>query len=456
MKRIILSILFLLIFITTQAKTIYASAPEFITLIYPVRSRAFWADRKITSLDNIFTELKQKNFPSTWLIQYDPLKDTELVSKIKKDCPKCELGLFLEVSEDLATDSNVSYTLGEGHWYRPDKIFLSGYSLSDRVSLLDKDFETFKNIFGFYPKSVGVWYLDPFSQKYIAEKYGVTGVVSVADQYDTDGQRYWGRPWGVPYYSQKYSTQAEANNLNNKSNVVQLQWAQRHPTQGFGVGPKFSQFSLQANDYINNKKDTNFFKSLLAMYLSNPKNPFGQATIGLEVGQELSAFFPEHVNQLNYIKTLPVKVVTESEFSNWYRKTYPELSPKTEITDGKTTWVNTPTQRTSELDTRNYNCFIISKDILEKDTDTFIDREVGKKCDDPSNLELKIKLKLLSEQLQKPLAIFKWSTIDGAKIAGIQTGKETIFALWLGRGVGNFHFPFQTLSKFKTLGPNGI
>lgn len=440
-KKILISLTFLLLLFPPE---VAASENKFITLIYPVRSRDLWQNKSLSHLDTIFKQLRVRKLTSTWLLQYDALKDKELVNRIK-NCPQCEFGLFLEVSEDLATDSNVSYILGDGHWYRPDKIFLSGYSLSDRVQLLETQFKKFKKTFGNYPKSVGVWYLDPFSQNFMEKNYGVTGVVSVADQFDTDGQRYWGKPWGTPYYSQKYSTQAPANSLENKSSVVQLQWAQRHPTDAWGSGPKFSQFSLQANDYINNKKDTEYFKNLADLYLEST----GQITIGLEVGQELLGFWEEHLRQLDYVAHF--KTLTQSEFSAWYKKTYPILSPETRVSDGKTTWINTPLQRTSKLDTRNYNCVIVSKDILEKDKDIFINREVGKKCDNASNLDLKIKLKLLTEQLQKPLSVFKWSTINGGKIIGLQTGKETIFAFWAGRGVQNFHFPFQTLSKFKDL-----
>lgn len=441
-KKILISLTFLLLFFPPE---VVASENKFITLIYPVRSRELWQDKNLSKLTNIFYELKKRKLKSTWLLQYDTLEDKQLVNKIKQGCSKCEFGLFLEVSENLATDSNVSYVLGDGHWYRPDKIFLSGYSLSDRVQLLETQFEKFKKTFGSYPKSVGVWYLDPFSQNFVEKKYGVKSVVSVADQYDTDGQRYWGRPWGVAYYSQKYSTQAPANSLKNKSGVVQLQWAQRHPSDAFGSGPKFSQFSLQANDYINNKKDTEYFKNLADLYLEST----GQITIGLEVGQELLGFWDEHLRQLDYVANF--KNLTQSEYSAWYQKTYPMLSPETRVSDGKTSWINTSLQRTSKLDTRNYDCVIVSKDILEKDKDTFIDREVGKSCGDDTNLDLKIHLKLLSETFQKPLAIIKWSTINGSKIIGVQTGKETLFAFWAGRGVQSFHFPFQTLAKFKSL-----
>jgi hypothetical protein len=293
----------------------------------------------LEKIDATLVNLRQKGLPSTWLFQYDALVDNELISKIKNDCRRCEFGLFLEVSENLATNADVSYTIGQGHWYRPDKIFLSGYSLHNRQKLIKEQFEQYKKIFGRYPVSVGAWYVDPFSLKYIVDQYGVTSYVSVADQFDTDGQRYWGKPWGVPFYPQKYSTLVPANSLENKLDIVQIQWAQRHPTDSYGKGPHFSQFSLQANDYINNGKNTDYFKSLIDQYVFNNQNPFGQITVGLEAGQELFSFESEHVKQIDYIKNISdegkVKVLTMSQFSAWYKQFFPKLSPSMVISDEK-------------------------------------------------------------------------------------------------------------------------
>ncbi len=461
--KVLLFLFFSLFLFISPAKV--SATDKFINLVYPVRSRDLWQENKLSHLDNAFKELRDRKLKSTWLLQYDTLKDTDLINKVEKDCPKCELGLFLEVSEVLATDANVSFKIGEGHWYRPDKIFLSGYSLLEREKLIDKQFEKFKAIFGHYPISVGVWYIDPFSLNYLVDKYNVSGFVSVADQYDTDGQRYWGKPFGSPYYPQKLNALAPANSLDNKLNIVGIQWAQRHPTDSLGVGPHFSQFSLQANDYKNNKKDTAYFENLADLYLDNPNNPSPQITVGLEVGQELQVFWDEHLKQLDYIvKKEGTTVLTMSEFSSWYKETIPGVSPKNSITDGTTTWVNNPCFRAAykngkPFDIRSYDDSNVSPDVFGPDADHFIDREIIEvskipNCSTNFNTRvygLKIMMKLMSEKLLQPLLILKWSNINGSKVIGLQLGKEQIFGYWAGKGIGTYHFPFQTLSKFRSV-----
>ena len=164
---------------------------NFLTLIYPVRGRDLWPSHDLKQVD-------VPSFPSTFLLQYDALTDKDLVKKLRL-CKDCEFGIFYEVSEKLATDTLTPYILGSGHWSRPDKIFLSGYSLLQRMRMIDFVAKTFNDIFGYYPKTVGAWYLDSFSLNYLVNKYGVSGYISVADQYDTDAQRYWGKPWELRF-----------------------------------------------------------------------------------------------------------------------------------------------------------------------------------------------------------------------------------------------------------------
>ena len=420
---------------------------NFLTLVYPVRGRDLWVNH----------ELEQINLPSlpaTFLLQYDALTDRNLVKKLKS-CQICEFGIFSEVSEKLATDSLTPYILGDGHWSRPDKIFLSGYSLLRRQRMIDLEEKVFREAFGYFPKTVGAWYLDSFSLNYLVDKYKVSGYVSVADQYDTDAQRDWGKPWGTPFYPKKYNSLAEANSLKNKLNLVEIQWAQRHPTDGFCPGVPCSQNSLQANDYINNNKATDYFEKILTYYL-NPNNPFNQITIGLEVGQELFNFESEHLKQLEILKTKNIEPVTVSQFTDWYKKNYPNLSPKMVITDGVTTWENTPHFRRGEqngkiIDFRNYDQAAIFKDTFTIDKDKFLNREV---VDKKTNIDVNflIKKEIFLEKIKEVLSFFRFSIIDGQKIMGFKISPTTLIGFSGKKGFGSYEFPFQTLAQFQSLG----
>lgn len=450
---------------------------RFVNLVYPVRGRNLWVENDLKRVDDLMTSLKNYDYPATFLFQYDALNDRDLTLKFKKKCGKCEYGLFLEVSEELATGARVPYKLGDGTWYRADKVFLSGYSLLQRERLIDKAFQKFQEKFGVYPKTIGVWYIDPYSLDYVVNKYHVTSYVSVADQFDTDGHRDWGKPWGVPFYPTKTNILANAGTVENKLDVVELQWAPKMPTEGFGKGVQFSQASDQANDYINNGHDTGYFKRVINTYLNN-SNPFGQIIVGLEVGQELAMFSVEHDRQLAVVKELGVKVTTVNDFSNWYRQEYPDISPVTKISDADTTWTNERCYREGRnavgvFDLRVYRDNLDSLDMVRQDSNKFLDREipaqvdgirkyhpelideVGIFCEEKNSREAEIKGEIfwnrLIEGVRDRLAIFKTSVIAGRKVIGIQTGPTTILGWWNGLGVGSYSLPFQTLVRFKSL-----
>lgn len=420
---------------------------NFLTLIYPVRGRDLWVGHDLKQVD-------VPELPSSFLLQYDALTDIGLVKKLKT-CQKCEFGIFYEVSEKLATDTLTPYILGDGHWSRPDKIFLSGYTLLQRERMINLVAKKFKEIFGYFPKTVGAWYLDPYSLNYLVTNYSITGYITVADQYDTDAQRYWGKPWGTAFYPQKYNSLAPANKLDNKLDILEIQWAQRHPTDGFCPGVPCSQNSLQANDYINNKRDTSYFEKILSFYL-NPNNPFNQITIGMEVGQELTSFKSEHAKQLEILKSMDLEIVTVSQFTDWYRRTYPNFSPKMVVKDEYTTWENTPNfrkawQNNNLVDIKNYENVSVFKDTFSVDKDKFLSREVVNETKG-TNVNIEIKMERLKEYIIEKLSFFRYSIIDDQKVIGIQTGPTTLLGFWGGKGFGEYEFQFQTLAQFKSFG----
>lgn len=478
---------------------------RYVNLVYPVRGRNLWVDDNLSQVDILKEKLAKDKFPATFLLQYDALKDRLLIPRIKENCYRCEFGIFLEVSEELATDSRVPYLMGEGQWYRSDKVFLSGYSLLERERMIDMAFEKFREKFGGRPKTIGVWYIDPYSLNYIVHKYGVTGYVSVADQFDTDGHRDWGKPWGVPFYPSKTNIIANANTSDNKLDVVELQWAPKDPTEGFGNGVRYSQASPQANDYINNGFGTQYFEKILDRYL-NSSNEFGQIIVGLEMGQELAVFSGEHDKQLAILQSMAdnqkVKLTTVSEFSDWYKKRYPSLSPITTIADETTKWINTPCYRAGVrirkigdqdevFDLRPFSSSQVAEDFTRADKSKFLYREVpavidgvinnrqgvlakgeekfrgenlmigdrvwdfivncGEKTGIYPGLNWSVDLAKWGEQARGLTSVVVTSIIDGKRVVGVRINPTTVFGWWNGRGVGVYEFPFQSLVRFKSI-----
>jgi hypothetical protein len=349
---------------------------RYLTLVNPVRGRNLWTDKSLVPLTQQYGAIKERDFSATWLLQYDALKDGELVGEIEKFNSSQELGLFLEISEKLALEARVTYTPGFD-WANPRVLFLSGYARAERRRLLDHLFEEFKAEFGYFPEVIGAWWIDSYSLDYLKQKYNIKSALIVADQQTTDRYGVWGQWWGVSYYPAKKNILVPATSKINKQDVVIIQWAQRHPDLAHGEGPAFSNYSLQANDYTSLGKDTRFFEELVDIY-SDCVNPISQVTVGLETGIESASFLEEYQRQLAVLKGKDyLEVVTMSDYAHKFAEVYPDFPEKMQI-KGETTWEMTPVFRKNEElgDLVNYNPKMAFVDFWDADESEFLNRSL--------------------------------------------------------------------------------
>lgn len=351
---------------------------RYMTLINPIRSRDLWNDKSLKPLEDQYTTLNSKKFPATWLIQYDAMFDPELLNYLRGFNKQQELGIFLEISEKLAKDSRVIYPFGAS-WYFPQAVFLSGYSQSERIKLINTVMSEFKQVFGYYPKSLGSWWIDSYSLKYLEDKYGVDSYLIVADQKTTDNYGIWGQWWSVPYYPDKANVLLPGADK-NKLDLIILQWAQRHPELSIGEGSKFSNNSVQPNDYISLGKDTNFFIDLVRIYL-DCKNPVGQLTIGMETGAISTNFHEEYINQLEVLSRIKnLKAVTMSEFFEDYKKTFSGNPEKIVIAGKNSSWNLSQFGRENPVigETIKYQPGTSFADFFVPDKSGFLERDLTK------------------------------------------------------------------------------
>ncbi len=338
-----------------------------VTIVSPVRSRELWKDKSLVPVREQYGAISKLGLKATWLLQNDVLNDEELLSEIRKFDNKQELGLFLEVSEDLARKARVYYPINRP-WYSPEAVFLSGYEIEERKLLIETMMENFNKEWGYYPKSVGAWWIDNWSLNYLEEKYGIKTAMIVTDQKTTDNYGVWGQWWGYPYYPAKYNILVPG-----KSEVLVIQWALRDPELAFeGEGPKTSNYSMQANDYISQGLDTNYFEKLANIYLDE-RNNLGQITVGLETGIESVGFIYEYKKQLDWIKKNEITDVNMSEMSEIYKVTYDGRNPD-EIRIGE--WLMTPEFRENKIlgERIEYKKNMVFRDYFEKDNQTFLNR----------------------------------------------------------------------------------
>lgn len=339
---------------------------KYATIVNPIRSRELWKDKSLKAIEDQYQAIDNLGLKATWLIQNDVIEDKELVEKIKQFNDKQEIGIFLEISKNLALKSRV-YFDEQRPWYDPRVVFLSAYDRRDRIKLINQIMGDFKNTFGYYPKSVGAWWIDSYSLNYLESKYKVKTALIVADQKTTDNYGVWGQWWGYPYYPAKDNILIPGN-----SKTLIIQWALRDPQLAYhGEGPKTSNYSLQANDYINQGLDIKYFEKLANVYF-DPRNELGQITVGLETGIESVGYIDEYKKQLEWIKDNKINDLTMTEMGIKYREKYGKNPDEIKIEE----WKMTPNFRENiKLGERiEYKKNYVFADYYEKDGNPFLNR----------------------------------------------------------------------------------
>lgn len=146
--------------------------------------------------------IKKYKFEATFLFQYDTLTNSSFKNYFHKESSDLlEYGAWLEIPQPLVEVVGLKWRGREGYnWdWHTNVGFLQGYTQEERRLLIDGYMVKFKEVFGYYPKSVGAWLLDAWSMKYMSEAYNINAFCICRDQWGTDGYTLWG---GLPtaYY----------------------------------------------------------------------------------------------------------------------------------------------------------------------------------------------------------------------------------------------------------------
>lgn len=353
-----LAFIFSLTIFLLSNSLVSAATNSFVSVINPIRGSDFWDLNNQKVEEAVLGQkqiLKKYNISATWLMRFDALNYETVVSLLKSDSSD-EVGLFLEVTPTWTKNANVDYHKSE-NWHDAGSAFLSGYERGEREKLIDTAFEKFEQVFGYYPKSVGTWWIDAYSLSYMEQKYGITASLIVADQYTTDKYQIWGQYFSTPYYPSKNHILRPAQTLENKIPVVVVQWAARDPINGYGDGVEESTYSVQANDYTDyHKLDTSYFSSLVDIYTTQQFNKFGHLVVGLENSYDWNKYSNEYQKQIKALAektdTGKLSIVPMKDFASWYQRTFPKLSPEHLIlasdplgTDKKVIWFMNPYYR---------------------------------------------------------------------------------------------------------------
>jgi len=159
---------------------------------------------------------------ATFLLQYEVLCDDDFISMIKsKAGDNIELGFWYEVVEPLTTACGMPYESEFGwkwDWHiKPG--FTVSYTLKDREILIDEAMRKFKEVFGYYPRTVGSWLLDTHTVNYLAENYELDALCYCRDQVNTDAYTFIGGYFNQGYYPSKNNYFTPAQSAETQVNV---------------------------------------------------------------------------------------------------------------------------------------------------------------------------------------------------------------------------------------------
>ena len=183
--------------------------------------------------------VNEYNLDATFLLQYDALCNVDFVTAIKERAGEnIELGFWYEVVEPLTTACGMPYESERGwrwDWHiKPG--FSVSYALPDREKLIDECMRKFKEIFGYYPRTVGSWLLDTHTVNYLAENYDIDALCYCRDQINTDAYTFVGGYFNQGYYPSKNNYFIPAQAAENQVNIPVFRLLGSDPIHNYDNG----------------------------------------------------------------------------------------------------------------------------------------------------------------------------------------------------------------------------
>ena len=195
----------------------------------------FPTDLSVTILNEL-EMCKKYGFKNTVLLQYDAMINSTLMNMILEKAPdNTEFGLWFEMCRQLVESLGIEWKGREGYdWdWHVNSGFLVGYTNEQRLSIIDEVMRKFKEIFGYYPKSVGSWIIDSFSMQYMSEKYNIKAFGICREQYSVDAYNLWGGYSNQAYYPSKNNMLCPAQSEENKINTPVFRLLGIDPVYGY-------------------------------------------------------------------------------------------------------------------------------------------------------------------------------------------------------------------------------
>lgn len=298
--------------------------------------------------------MKKYKLKGTFLLQYDALIDPRY-QELFKSLPagSFEIGCWLEIPQQLVEKAGLKWR-GRYSWdWYADVDFSIGYTPEEREKLVDVYMNDFKQVYGYYPKSAGSWFMDAHTLDYMYRKYGIVSSCNCRDQIGTDGYNLWGGYWNQAYYASLKNYYMPAQHESAQIPVPIFRMLGSDPVRQYdmGLGTKMQGVVTLEPVYKNGGGDSAWVNWYFKEFVKGECMEYAYVQVGQENSFTWDKMAKGFAIQLPLVAKLrdekKVKVETLAESGKWFREHY-KVTPSTSVTvnndlqgsDRKTVWFN--------------------------------------------------------------------------------------------------------------------
>ncbi len=342
-------------------------SPRIINIVNFIRQ----TDYRVKNADSLLFEaveeqiklVNQYNFPATFLFQYDALINPAYQELMKTQLnARCEIGAWWEITQPHVEAAGISWR-GEHAWVSHANIaFTTGYTPEEREKLADVYMAKFKEIYGYYPRSVGSWFIDSHTLAYLYERYGIVASCNCKDQIGTDGYTLWGGYWNQAYYPSRNNAYMPAQHSECQIPVPIFRMLGSDPIYQYDTGLGRSRQGVISLEpvYWESGMDRKWVEYFLDAIVNQPSLAFNYA----QAGQENSFTWREMKKGLlmqfplfdSLRREKKIRLETLSQSGTWFKEQF-SVTPATAVTalsdvrdEGrKTVWYNSRFYRANLL-----------------------------------------------------------------------------------------------------------
>ena len=276
--------------------------------------------------------IKPTGLPATWALQYDALINPRYQKLLKEQLStNDEIAAWWEIPRPLVEKAGLKWRGHNHEWDSTANVgFSPGYTPEERRKLVDVYMAEFKTVFGYYPRTVGSWFIDEVTLAYLADRYGIVASCNCKDQVGTDGYTLWGGYWNQAYYPSRLNAYMPAQTKAGQIDVPIFRMLGSDPIyQGYSPG----MWTLEPV-YPEAGGSSDWVAWFMNNLIHQPALAFGYTQAGQENSFGWDAMKKGLTLQIALLsdqaKAGEIQVMTLAQAGQWFR-TQHSLTPPTSV-----------------------------------------------------------------------------------------------------------------------------